>query len=50
MRVDGRAVGYRRNATIGYQNYVSFECGSKGDRAKTLAAAVKLLKEQWEQA
>ena len=35
---------------IGYQNYISFECGSVGDKAVTIPAAVKLIKEQWQQA
>lgn len=35
---------------IGYQNYISLECGCKGDRAKAIPAAAKLLREQWEQA
>jgi sugar phosphate isomerase/epimerase len=35
---------------IGYQNFISLECGCKGDRLKALPAAVKLLREQWEQA
>jgi sugar phosphate isomerase/epimerase len=32
---------------IGYQNYVSLECGCKGDRLKALPAAANLLREQW---
>lgn len=32
---------------IGYQNYISLECGCKGDRPKALANAAKLLREQW---
>jgi primase-polymerase (primpol)-like protein len=35
---------------IGYQNFISFECGCKGDRRQAIAAAVKLLREQWAQA
>ena len=33
---------------IGYQNFVSLECGCKGDRKQALTAAVRLLREQWE--
>ena len=35
---------------IGYQNFVSLECGCQGDRKQAIAAAVRLLREQWEQA
>jgi hypothetical protein len=36
---------------IGYDKHVSFECGYRGDdRAGAVTAAVKLLREQWEQA
>ncbi|HNR71675.1 MAG TPA: sugar phosphate isomerase/epimerase family protein [Verrucomicrobiota bacterium] len=42
--------GFKGLKIIGYQGFVSFECGCKGDRAKALAAAAKLLREQWEQA
>jgi sugar phosphate isomerase/epimerase len=30
-----------------YSNYISFECGSVGDKKVTIPAAVKLIKEQW---
>jgi sugar phosphate isomerase/epimerase len=33
---------------IGYQNFVSFECGCKGDRLLAVPAAARLLREQWE--
>lgn len=33
---------------IGYQDFVSIECGCKGDRTKAIPAAAKLLREQWE--
>ncbi|MCX6878680.1 MAG: sugar phosphate isomerase/epimerase [Verrucomicrobia bacterium] len=33
---------------IGYQNYISLECGCKGDRLQAVPAAAKLLREQWE--
>ena len=42
--------GFRGLKEIGYQDYVSFECGSVGDSKITLPAAVKLMKEQWEKA
>jgi len=45
---DNYVDGFKGLKLIGYQDYVSFECGCKGDRAKALPAAVKLLREQWE--
>jgi sugar phosphate isomerase/epimerase len=39
--------GFRGLKMIGYKNYVSLECGSKGDKLVTIPAAVKLLNEQW---
>jgi sugar phosphate isomerase/epimerase len=35
---------------IGYQNFISLECGCKGDRVKAIAAAARLLRAQWAQA
>ena len=32
---------------IGYQNFISLECGCKGDRLKAIPAAAKLLRDQW---
>ena len=42
--------GMRALKEIGYQHYVSFECGSQGDREQTVPAAVALLREQWKKA
>jgi sugar phosphate isomerase/epimerase len=42
--------GFRGLKEINYQDYVSFECGSVGDKAITLPAAVKLMNEQWKMA
>jgi sugar phosphate isomerase/epimerase len=42
--------GFRALKEIGYDKYVSFECGTKGDRATTVTAAVNPLREQWENA
>jgi len=42
--------GFRGLKEIGYQDFVSFECGSVGDKKETLPAAVKLLREQWHKA
>lgn len=42
--------GMRALKEIGYQHYVSFECGSQGPREQTVPAAVALLREQWKKA
>ena len=42
--------GFKGLKTIGYNKYVSFECGCEGDRKVVLPAALKLLREQWEKA
>lgn len=42
--------GFRALKEIGYDKYVSFECGSVGPREETVPAAVALLREQWEKA
>ena len=47
---DNYVDGFKALKEMGYQNYVSFECGTKGDRKDTLTAAVNLLRSQWEQA
>ena len=39
--------GFRALKEIGYDKYVSFECGTNGDRNVTLPAAVELLRAQW---
>lgn len=47
---DNYVNGFRGLKAIGYQNFVSFECGCKGDRKKSLSEAVKLLKANWDEA
>ena len=42
--------GFRALKEIGYDKYVSFECGTKGDRATTVTEAVNLLRKQWAEA
>lgn len=42
--------GFKGLKMLGYDKYVSFECGSQGDRKETIPAAVKLLREQWKKA
>ncbi len=47
---DNYVDGFKGLKMIGYQGYVSMECGCKGDKAVAVPAAVKLLREQWDQA
>ena len=47
---DNYVDGFRGLKMIGYQDFVSFECGCKGDSRKALPAAAKLLRQQWEAA
>ena len=42
--------GFRALKELGYQGFVSFECGHEGDPATVLPAAVELLRKQWEEA
>ena len=39
--------GFRALKALNYQHYVSFECGTRGERSETVPAAVNLLREQW---
>lgn len=48
--VDNYINGMRALKEMNYPYYVSFECGTKGERAQTVTAAVELLRQQWEQA
>ena len=48
--VDNYVDGFRALKEIGYDKYVSFECGCGGDRATLVTAAVNLLRAQWEEA
>jgi sugar phosphate isomerase/epimerase len=47
---DNYISGFSGLKEIGYQDYISFECGSVGDKKETLPAAVKLIREQWKKA
>lgn len=47
--LDNYLDGMKALKEIGYDGYVSFECGTKGDRAQTVTAAVELLRAQWEE-
>jgi sugar phosphate isomerase/epimerase len=46
--LDNYVDGMRALKQMGYAHYVSFECGTKGDRNVTVPAAVELLRAQWE--
>lgn len=50
---DNYVLGFKGLKVIGYQDYVSLECGGpkkQSDRKKALAKAVKLMREDWEKA
>ena len=47
---DNYVEGFRALKELGYDKYVSFECGCEGDRETAVKNAVKLLREQWAQA
>ena len=47
---DNYVNGFKGLKMIGYDKYVSFECGCQGDRNILVPAAVKLLRKQWEEA
>jgi sugar phosphate isomerase/epimerase len=46
--LDTYADGFRALKEMGYDKYVSFECGCKGDREISVPAAVELIRSQWE--
>jgi sugar phosphate isomerase/epimerase len=47
---DNYVDGFKGLKLIGYQDFVSLECGCKGDRTKAIPAATALLREQWQMA
>lgn len=47
---DNYVNGFKGLKMIGYNKYVSFECGCQGDRNVVVPAAVELLRKQWEEA
>ncbi|MDH6535640.1 sugar phosphate isomerase/epimerase [Parabacteroides sp. 52] len=47
---DNYVNGFKGLKMIGYDKYVSFECGCQGDREIILPAAVELMRKQWEEA
>jgi sugar phosphate isomerase/epimerase len=47
---DNYIAGFKALKMLGYNKYVSFECGCRGDRNTLVPAAVELLRKQWEEA
>lgn len=47
---DNYVNGFKGLKMLGYDKYVSFECGCQGDRNVMVPAAVELLRKQWEEA
>jgi sugar phosphate isomerase/epimerase len=47
---DNYISGFKGLKMLNYKHFVSFECGSKGDKKTVIPAAIKLLTEQWNQA
>jgi sugar phosphate isomerase/epimerase len=48
--VDNYVEGFRALKEMNYPYYVSFECGTRGNREDTVPAAVELMRAQWKQA
>lgn len=44
---DNYVEGFKGLKHIGYQKFISLECGSEGDRRETIPAAARLITEQW---
>ncbi len=44
---DNYTLGFTGLKMIGYQDFISLECGCKGDPAKAIPEAAKLIREQW---
>ena len=47
---DNYIAGFKGLQMMGYNNYISYECGCQGDRSIVLPESVKLLREQWQEA
>ena len=47
---DNYVNGFKGLKMLGYDKYVSYECGCQGDRNTVLPESVKLLRAQWEEA
>ena len=48
--LDNYVSGFRALKELDYPYYVSFECGTRGEREQTVKAALELIRAQWEQA
>ena len=46
--LDNYVGGFRALKEMDYPYYVSFECGTKGEREQTVKAALELIRAQWE--
>ncbi|MCC8034954.1 MAG: sugar phosphate isomerase/epimerase [Rikenellaceae bacterium] len=47
---DNYTDGFRALQELGYDKWVSFECGTRGEREETVTAALELIRRQWEEA
>ncbi|MEA5127413.1 MAG: TIM barrel protein [Proteiniphilum sp.] len=47
---DNYVSGFKGLKMMGYDKYVSFECGAQGDRNIVVPAALELLRKQWDEA
>lgn len=47
---DNYVKGFKGLKMMGYDKYVSFECGAQGDRNIVVPAALELLRKQWDEA
>jgi len=47
---DNYVNGFKGLKMLGYDKYVSFECGCQGDRAVVVPVALELLRKQWKEA
>src|SRR5690554_1925194 len=47
---DNYVNGFKGLKRIGYDKYVSFECGCQGDRELVVPAALELMRKQWDEA
>lgn len=45
---DNYVTGFKALKMISYKHFVSFECGTKGDKKIVIPAALKLLRDQWD--
>ena len=47
---DNYVDGFKALKKLGYDKYVSFECGSQGEREVVVPEALKLMRKQWDEA